>query len=41
MEEDINEKRANGEFGEEPEDGWPDVVIRDEDIRIPDVLLWE
>ena len=41
MEEDINEKRANGDYGEEPEDGWPEVVIRDEDIRIPDVLLWE
>ena len=41
MEEDINEKRANDEFGEEPEDGWPDVVIEDKDIRVPDALLFE
>ena len=38
MEEDINEKRAEME---EPEDGWPEVVIKDSDIRVPDSLLWE
>ena len=38
MEEDIQEKRAELE---EPEDGWPDVVIDDKDVRVPDELLWE
>lgn len=38
MEEAINEKRADME---EPEDGWPDVVINDSDITVPDELLWE
>lgn len=38
MEEEINDKRADME---EPEDGWPEIVIKDSDIRIPDDLLYE
>ena len=38
MEEAINEKRAEME---EPEDGWPDIVIEDSEIRVPDELLYE
>ena len=38
MEEAINEKRADLE---EPEDGWPEIVINDSDITVPDDLLWE
>jgi len=36
MEEEINEKRADME---EPEDGWPEIVIEDSEIRVPDDLL--
>ena len=38
MEEDINTKRADLE---EPEEGWPEIVITNEEIRVPDDLLWE
>lgn len=38
MEEKINDQRAELP---EPEDGWPDVVIEDKDIRVPDALLFE
>ena len=38
MEEEINNQRAEEA---EPEDGWPDVVIEDKDIRVPDALLFE
>ena len=34
----IEEKR--GEM-EEPEDGWPEIVVKDEDIRVPSELLNE
>ena len=39
MEEEINEKRAEGAEGEEPEDGWPEIVIENTQIRVPDDLL--
>lgn len=38
MEEAINETRADQE---EPEDGWPEIVINDSDIVVPNELLWE
>lgn len=38
MEEAINEKRADME---EPEDGWPEIIIKDSEIRVPDDLLYE
>lgn len=38
MEEAINEKRADME---EPEDGWPDIVIENKDIRVSSDLLNE
>ncbi len=38
MEEEINEKRADLE---EPEDGWPEIVIENHQIRVPDELLYE
>ena len=38
MEEAINEKRGDME---EPEDGWPEVVITNAEISVPDELLWE
>jgi len=38
MEEAINEKRADME---EPEDGWPEIVITNAEISVPDELLWE
>ena len=41
MEEEINEKRAEGAEGEEPEDGWPEIVIENTQIRVPDDLLQE
>ena len=37
IEEDINEKRADME---EPEDGWPDIVIDNSEVRVPDDLLY-
>lgn len=37
-EEKINEERAELP---EPEEGWPEVVIENEQIRVPDDLLWE
>jgi len=38
MEETINEARADQE---EPEDGWPEIVIEDSQIRVSNDLLWE
>ena len=38
MEEAITEARADLE---EPEDGWPDIVIENSQIRVPDELLYE
>jgi adenylate kinase len=38
MEEDINEKRAEME---EPEEGWPEIEIKDSEIRVPDELLYK
>jgi adenylate kinase len=38
MEEAINEVRADQE---EPEDGWPEIVIQDSQIRVTNDLLWE
>lgn len=38
MEEAINEQRAEQE---EPEEGWPEIVINDSDITVPNDLLWE
>ena len=38
MEEKINEERADLP---EPEDGWPEVVIDNSEVRVPDELLWE
>ncbi len=38
MEEEINEKRADLE---EPEEGWPEIVIENHQIRVPDELLYE
>jgi len=38
IEERINEERADLE---EPEDGWPEIVITNEEIRVPDELLYK
>ena len=38
MEEAITDARADQE---EPEDGWPDIVIENHQIRVPDDLLYE
>lgn len=38
MEEAINEKRADME---EPESGWPEIEITNDQLRVPDDLLWE
>ena len=38
MEETINDVRANQE---EPEDGWPEIIIEDSQIRVTNDLLWE
>lgn len=37
IEEDINEKRADLD---EPEDGWPEIVINDSEVRLTDDLLY-
>ena len=37
-EEAINEERADKE---EPEEGWPEIEIAFEELRVPDELLWE
>lgn len=38
IEEKINEERAEKE---EPEDGWPEIVITNDEIRVPDDLLYK
>lgn len=37
IEEDITEARADLE---EPEDGWPEIVVEDSQVRVPDELLY-
>ena len=38
MEEKINEERAELP---EPEDGWPEIIIDNSEVRVPDELLWD
>lgn len=38
MEEEITNQRADMD---EPEDGWPEIVIEDSQIRVSNDLLWE